>query len=443
MGLIYKTSEWSDLLWNDHIAQSTTAQQLIRDGMNRQGEFPEFANDVHAALYLRHQPPFEDNAPQWANELLNQAQAIPEYKTLKAKCNNDGFAAGIATETLLDAIKAHIPKEDKKHDSSNPMASSGDNSQMRQDIRQALRSARDAVTEAEQTLEPLMNAAGITHGSQPGEHETLEDVEQMRQAYHVLKGQSALNDITRLAGRMKRLTANKQRSTVKKGVGPIKGLTQGGDVSRLIPASIAGLRHRAQRLDTLRKIINRQALQYKMDAKQTLGRGPIVICRDMSSSMRGMPDTWAKAVCLALMETAQEQKRQYTQIAYETYITQEVSIEPTKTSLESILPILTQAPAGGTDFNPPLARALDIIKDAPTMRQADVIFITDGHATIEGEIIEAYQDAQRADGLSVYVVSVGRSPATILDPIATESYHVKPTQAGGIEISAALALEER
>jgi len=152
---------------------------------------------------------------------------------------------------------------------------------------------------------------------------------------------------------------------------------------------------------------------------------------DESSSMREAgKDIWSKAVALALMATATKQKRAWHLVAFNGGITREVEISAGKATSNDISRALDHGCSGGTDFNAPVLRAIDIIRTSPTMKQADVVMITDGEDSVTPDTIEAANNLTRAEGVSWFAVGVGPDAELGLQslaPIATSMVRVRNT----------------
>jgi hypothetical protein len=86
--------------------------------------------------------------------------------------------------------------------------------------------------------------------------------------------------------------------------------------------------------------------------------------------------------------------------------------------------------AGGTDFDAPVLKAVEIIRKSKTMKQADVVLITDGEDDLEPETVEAATALTRSEGVSWFAIGVGREAQTYLrslEPIATNMVAVRDT----------------
>jgi uncharacterized protein with von Willebrand factor type A (vWA) domain len=141
-------------------------------------------------------------------------------------------------------------------------------------------------------------------------------------------------------------------------------------------------------------------------------------------------DIWSKAVCLALLSTATRQKRSWHLIAFNGAIVREIAIPAGKASAADIQQALDHSCRGGTDFNAPVHRAIEIIQTSPTMKQADVVIITDGEDSLDPATSEAAVALTRAEGVSWFAVGVGPDAELGLQslaPIATTMVRIKST----------------
>jgi len=458
MGLCYKTSTWADRLWSSHVKQSRQAQAIVSRGEVKQGaSYSGFASDLHSRLYLNNEPDKLNSGPDWASKLHESASDLAEWRQLKSRCRHDGFAAGVATEAILSCLSDQIP-DSSDSDNSDPDTSelpytdapvvpgqaSGppaawtdqsppDDADTRQALRRAVRAARDAVVEIDASLDGLQTALGLRRpGTAIGEQATYQDIDKIREAHRTVSRSRNLQQIAELAGRFTRLAATKQRNKVRGSVGAVKGVELSGDLSRVLPSELAGLRgSRYERLLTLAKLVDKRALSYRLEAKETEARGPVVICTDLSSSMRGSRDLWAKACTLAILSTATRQRRACTVLGFDRAIRHTDTIRASDTTADDIDRVLSHAPRGGTDYNPPLTKAADIIETDHVMSKADIILITDGEAYLDTEVATRLQSLTTDHGVNIYVIAIGNEAREIqqgpLSRVATRLAVVEST----------------
>ena len=447
MGLTLKTSAWSDKIWENHTQHSTGARQVLARGRQKQRGFPGLAEDVHSLLYLRHSPPVMPRPPEWATALCTQAQELPEWKQLRARCQANGFATGIGTETVLRSLVELIPEPPRpsgigggtRVQGQGGMPAPGDapgNGDARRALRQGIRDALHAVDEAESEMEGIQSALGFEYGTGQGTAETLQDLDQVRALYDLIKDNELLKKIAALAGRLQRMASSYKRTRVSPGIGPIKGITLGGDLPLILPSELIGLRstNKVLRVATLGKVMAKRALQYEVEGVVPAARGPIILCLDKSGSMQGEPEVWAKAVALTLLKTAMDQKRAFHYIGftgrtsddpYYDAIQRQQTFLPGQTPWQEVVNVLLDGCDGGTDFIAPLHYALEALRSSPTMRQSDIVFITDGAGRITPDIIEQVNLARATEHVHLYAIAIGaKARLTTLQPIADELYQL-------------------
>ncbi len=468
MGLVYKSSRWCDLLWQESLEISPHGRNLVKQGIEKQGEsFAGFPADLHARLYLPTEPDENDDYPEWAGKLHEMSTELGEWHQLKLMTSRNGFAAGIAAEVMLEQLLPHVPdapeaepedgdggenneqkgdEEQNKQDDGNSPSDSNDeqgpsNSDIRAALRKATREARDAVNDAQTAIEGLAPGIGVSRNNGPA------DLKAIREAHERIKNSDRLKKVAQLAGRFERIAASKARSKVKPGIGEIHGVGLGDDISRLLPSELVQLRHPRLKLAFMARLLERRAFTYEMAERKQLGKGSIVILLDESSSMRNDGrDLWSKAVCLALLSTATRERRPWHLCAFNGSVIREVAIEPGKGTPADIQEALDHRCRGGTDFNAPVLRSVEIIRTSRTMKNADVVMITDGEKNLEQETIDAAREITRDEGVSWFVVGVGheaaRTVSITLGPIATSIHAVARTDETEIAVSG-INLERR
>ena len=456
MGLCYKTGKWLDRLWSEHIGTSQAAADLVAQGIRKQGPaFAGFPADLHARLYLQGEPPQLDHAPEWATALHETAGGLAEWNRLRVMCARNGFAAGIATECMLESLLPHVPQrpEDEEQPGQEPQPGGqpgggqpqpGDGNgqgqaqgqaqgqpqltdeqtaKLRAAIRRAARQAQAQVQQAEAELEGMETPLGI---SAPGTAVTKNtgpaNMRAIREAHQRLSSSPRLKRIAELAGRMERVAAAKARSKVKPGVGEVHGVGMGSDLARLLPSELVALRRPRLKLALYAKLLEGRALTYEMTGREPQTRGPIVVLLDESSSMREYgKDVWSKAVCLALLSTATKQRRAWHLVAFNGEVVREVSIEAGRATPKDISDALDHRCEGGTDFNAPVLRACELVRTSRTMKKADVVIITDGEDSLNAEAVAAATGLTKTEGVSWFCIGVGRDAGNLasLAPIAT------------------------
>ena len=123
----------------------------------------------------------------------------------------------------------------------------------------------------------------------------------------------------------------------------------------------------------------------------------MVICLDGSGSMQGAKELWGKAVSLTLMEIARRERRRCLAIIFSSgrqlFEVELLGKAGQTTQIGSramvrdddVLRFAEHFPGGGTEFEPPLERALEAVTEGD-YRRGDIVFITDGQAQV-GEML--------------------------------------------------------
>lgn len=140
---------------------------------------------------------------------------------------------------------------------------------------------------------------------------------------------------------------------------------------------------------------------------EALARGPIIVCLDTSGSMRGAPETIAKAVALAAMRAAHAERRGCLLIAFGgpgEIVERELGLNAQ--GLDALLDLMGQAFDGGTDVQLPIERAIALVHEA-RWASADLLIVSDGEFGCTPPTLAALDDAREALALRVQGVLVG------------------------------------
>jgi uncharacterized protein with von Willebrand factor type A (vWA) domain len=437
LSLTLDTQSWPNSLWKNHLDYSTPARNLVADGRTKQRQFPAFGQDVHSLLYARNRPlaKTKPTPPQWATDLLAEAETLPDWHALRQRVQGNGFAAGFATEAILRGLLSLVPQETQQQKKASGMPDPDD---QRRALRQAVRGASDIVDKAEGAVDGLLDSFGLHYGTTPGHQETLRDVDELRRLYEVVCTNPRVREIALLAGRLRRLAAAHKRTKVAPATGSIKGITIGGDIERLLPSALVGLRSptRLVRLLALQTIMERRAFQYDMSGEIPEVQGPLVMCVDRSGSMGREETLLADAVALALLHIATEQRRAWHLIGFDSPdmrqplsdtnsgITDEHTVKPGEMSVGMLAELFaTCYGGGGTNFDQPLLRAMDLIETSAVLRKADVVFLTDGQSYLAPTTAARMHQLRAEQGVQLYCIGVGRNAdVSVLAPVASAYY---------------------
>jgi len=374
----------------------------------------QLEDEIFERLYVGEADPLTEKTDPalraWAERIHATLDQLPSFTRLSAECRGTAAAAAAAVETLTDALAQHLPSP-----GDTPPPAQKD--PLRRPAAAACAAAAQAVEELQDATEGLANVFFSVPGKQATENPRGTG-DRARPLAALLRDDRRLRRIALLAGRMKRIAASKRRQRVKHGADEITDVEQGADLARALPAELAKLAHPRRRLDFMRSLLERQVLQYQLVGNETLGRGPLVVLLDKSSSMAmqsGAKDVWATALALALLEHAQAERRAFALVDFNGHVTYEAIVKPGQPIPHEALFV---GCAGGTNIATALDRGLEIIRSTPgTLRKADVVLITDGedNATAEAAALRAQAHAMNVSLLGLAIGFPAEQLATWCD----------------------------
>lgn len=246
-----------------------------------------------------------------------------------------------------------------------------------------------------------------------------------------LEQSDKLKALAALAGAFRADARAARRKRRERAATEVYRVGRGGAVGRILPSELAALRHPLRRRDFLRRLVEEQLLQYDLRGDDRHGRGPMVVCLDGSGSMAGPRELWAKAVALALLDVARRQGRRARAIVFsgpeaplaEFELTQAGRLRGRRpVDLAAVVRLAECFPGGGTDFEKPLRAALEAVREQ-ALKGADVVFVTDGEATIGEPFAEELAREKEKRDLAIFAVIVddpqgARNTAQGDDPVA-------------------------
>jgi uncharacterized protein with von Willebrand factor type A (vWA) domain len=264
--------------------------------------------------------------------------------------------------------------------------------------------------EAKDSLENLLS--GPQAGSGKAEMEKIPLRNQLELAQS-LKHQPKIKDVANWAGRFKSIARRKQKSKSTEST-ERSAITQGNKPELLLPTELMRLKNPSTKLDFYRRFVEGETLQYSTLGKDSMGKGPIVLCLDQSGSMGHIREK-AAGFALAIAMIARHQGRDFAYIPFAVMPGEELIAPKGKLSTETIVKIATEFIDGGTNFEKPLHRAAEIIKSKRRFKDADIIFITDGEATVSDTYLKRYLENKKTFGFQCQSCLVGNKSEHIVN----------------------------
>jgi uncharacterized protein with von Willebrand factor type A (vWA) domain len=286
-----------------------------------------------------------------------------------------------------------------------------DESVLRDALREAVAAAHGQLDEVEAEL------AGYCGWGQ-GELRPRGDVDEKVRLAALLKKNEKLRRLGVMAGRMRRIAMIKRRTRSRHARDEVCDVERGNDLGRVLPSELVKLTDPALALDFARGFVERTLAQYRLHGRERQGRGPVVVLIDSSGSMEGEREVWSKAVGLALLQLAVADKRLCRIVQFDDGVRRTDDFAPGKVEGRMVMEAMAPFFGGGTDFEEPLTKAMEAIKDDGGLKQADVILITDGEAEVSDAFRASWAEARRKHEVTVFAVAIGGDMPAVLNQIA-------------------------
>ncbi|RLF90982.1 hypothetical protein DRN43_00630 [Thermococci archaeon] len=424
----------------------------------------ELVQDTFFSLYKYAPRLCEEVAPEAQPHLVafSKVFELDEFKSLRAKTRMNVISSGIATAAFIQKLLELLPED--LREKQNQLAEEQDNlkqiqqqiaglkylmenappqkkaqlqstmqklqakaNQMKRDISslssQVKEMARQYSKEIEKAVKMSLREARdkakdtsdvLSWGLEPGSPETLENIKQKLEMAQMFLQDEKLQKIIQMAGKYKRLALSIKKQKIEQVSSEIYSIRRDADVNRLLPSEIAKLAVPELRSLFLMDLMNGKLLSYEIKAKEKMGKGPVIVLIDNSGSMEGEKEIWSKAVAIGIFTTCYQEGRKFIGIhfssRYDPLITIEIDPSQSREIPSKIYKFISRFIGGGTDFEKPLNRALEIIQ-SEGMKKADIIMITDGISTVSDQWLERFRSAKEELDFKVMSVVIGQPGA--------------------------------
>lgn len=194
----------------------------------------------------------------------------------------------------------------------------------------------------------------------------------------------------------------------------VHGTHYSDDVMRVLPSELINLDDENLEYLFYARLHEKTLTTYELDGtstdeQETLENhqkttGSVVACLDTSASMQGEPLLKAKASLFAIANILKREKRDlYVLLFGDTGQIKEYRLESSD-DLAGLLKFLQQGFDGGTDFESPLNRAIEIISSQSNYLKADVLMLSDGDCVLSDTFIQKLNSKKDELDLMVYSV---------------------------------------
>ena len=192
------------------------------------------------------------------------------------------------------------------------------------------------------------------------------------------------------------------------------GINKSGNISRMLPSELLNLEDENLKYLFYAKYLENSLLTYEIKGKDEIekneteekisNKGPIVVCLDTSGSMKGTPLLRAKALVLSITKILREENRELYVILFGAKGQfQEISLEGEEDICRAIK-FLKKSYEGGTDFETPLRRGIEIISEKENYRKADILMVTDGSCRISYQFKRVLKEEKERLDFKIYTV---------------------------------------
>lgn len=389
---------------------------------------PAAVTDFHTA-YFQQVPILDEDGcvdPK-RYEFIETLLETPEYKALHTQTQSNQLASRVAAAALA---KEYEVLEGKR----TSCVVNGEETTLdpnAQGKMGAAMAASAAVQEAQSQvdeLEDMQRALGAGGAGTDAGTDGQMDFAAIQQQWDRVRNDWQLRRIIELAGRYRRVAQAKQRAKAQHGYDDMVGVELAGDIGRLLPVELSKLADEDLELDTLRRIVERQAYCREYQGTEKVGKGPIIVCVDESSSMSGEPLAKAKAFALAMAWVAKHQRRYCALVSYSgsNCPGHVVVLRPGKWDESKLMDWLTHNYAGGTRMDVPY----DVVPNKmwndmnPPRGKTDMIVITDGVVPVSDHLADSFNAWREREQVKTITLIIGRSDPKDLRKTSDEIHNV-------------------
>jgi len=164
-------------------------------------------------------------------------------------------------------------------------------------------------------------------------------------------------------------------------------------------------------VDFLCRALDGDLLHAQFEGDDHAGRGPIVFLRDESGSMHGARRATACALQMALMIDARKEGRRFVSIPFSDVGQFQVYDPGQKPDPQGLMEHLDTTYGGGTEPYTPLSAAIRLIREDPSLREGDILAITDGEfGQPPAEFLRELEEARKQPGLKLITVVINGHP---------------------------------
>ncbi|MDD4253953.1 MAG: VWA domain-containing protein [Methanofollis sp.] len=262
-------------------------------------------------------------------------------------------------------------------------------------------------------------------------------LENLERYAKIAEDSKTLKEIVEQLGRIEMEYGSRKIAVSSHGKTEMHSITYSSDLDHLLPTEAVKLQNPTLKLKFAADLAEKKLLTYQLRGKNWVGgppsarkRGPVVALVDTSKSMRGSPETIAKATILAIARRMLKEERDVKVILFSSRNQLDtIDLTGTKRMAREFLEFLNQTFGGGTDFNTALKAGMRSLKE-PQFRSADLLFITDGGSKISNEaLLDEWNSLKKEQDARIFSMIIGRTTAGGLEQVSDETYLMQKSDA--------------
>jgi uncharacterized protein with von Willebrand factor type A (vWA) domain len=209
----------------------------------------------------------------------------------------------------------------------------------------------------------------------------------------IIKRHPEILKITKLIGNLKKIRIHKQKKLINSTYECKMNILTSSDITNLIPLELLYLEEQLENI-FYNKLMEQKLYTYGYKSHSSKGKGGIIICLDTSGSMIGDKLDLLKAIILNIALGVLRQKRYFALINFSSSM-KDILLLPHRPDFKEFIDLLTSSFYGGTNFDAPIKRTLEIIENFKNHRESDILIFTDGFGNLSDEVLNKLKRSQK------------------------------------------------
>lgn len=188
----------------------------------------------------------------------------------------------------------------------------------------------------------------------------------------------------------------------------LSGITLGNEISYVLPQELVKLNDPAVEPLFDVNYLERNLIRFDLDGIADLNgeqekipsspsheRGPVILCIDTSSSMQGIPESYAKAIVMSLATKCVSASRDCFIINFSVTIEKLLVNKNAANAEKTVTEFLCKSFNGGSDLDEALTECLRLMENDPAFYRSDVLCVTDGKVKYSQSLIDLIRNRKK------------------------------------------------